>query len=319
MAFEYQITFGTSALDRDAALRLDAGRLVAVLGHSDTRILPIWRGKPAVAGDGLVWLAPGHPALAASAGAPIYLGRVDGVAHAVADLSDWEPPAQEQDISTGFYDPTTQHHPDLSPGAGFVELRGVMTRLTRADAELAVTARALTGWHRSHRFCSRCGAASDMAQGGWQRVCPACGAHHFPRTDPVVIMLVTRGNRLLLGRSPGWPEGMYSCLAGFVEPGETLEAAVRREVLEEAGIACGAVRYVGCQPWPYPSSLMIGAHAQALDDKITIDPVEIEDAIWISREEMVDVVAGTHPAINAPRRGAIAHALVLHWLADSLE
>jgi len=154
---------------------------------------------------------------------------------------------------------------------------------------------------------------------GWQRTCPACGAHHFPRTDPVVIMLVTRGNSVLIGRSPGWPAGMYSLLAGFVEPGETLEAAVRREVFEEAGVRVGAVRYLASQPWPFPASLMFGCHGEALDGAITIDPAEIEDALWLTREEMVTVMAGAHPEIRAPRKGAIAHFLVAAWLADRLD
>jgi len=154
---------------------------------------------------------------------------------------------------------------------------------------------------------------------GWQRNCPACGAHHFPRTDPVVIMLVTRGNSVLIGRSPGWPDGMYSLLAGFVEPGETLEAAVRREVFEETGVRVGPVRYLASQPWPFPASLMFGCQGEALEGAITIDPAEIEDALWLTREEMVTVMAAAHPRIRAPRRGAIAHFLAEAWLADRLD
>jgi NAD+ diphosphatase len=155
--------------------------------------------------------------------------------------------------------------------------------------------------------------------GGWQRNCPACGAHHFPRTDPVVIMLVTRVNAVLMGRSPGWPEGMYSLLAGFVEPGETLEAAVRREVFEEAGVRLGRVGYLASQPWPFPASLMFGCRAEALTEEITIDPAEIEAARWVPREEMLTVLAGRHPELRAPRRGAIAAFLIEAWLADRLD
>jgi NAD+ diphosphatase len=200
----------------------------------------------------------------------------------------------------------------------FVELRGVMTRLPPADAALASTARALMNWHRSHRFCSACGVPTDMTMGGWQRGCPSCGGQHFPRTDPVVIMLVLHGNRLLLGRSPGWPEGFYSALAGFVEPGETLEAAVRREVFEETRIRCGAVHYVAGQPWAYPNSLMLGFAAHAETTEIIIDPHELEDARWLTREEMVDVMAGLHPTVSRPRSGAIAHTLVTRWLAGEI-
>ena len=157
-----------------------------------------------------------------------------------------------------------------------------------------------------------------MTQSGWQRRCPSCDASHFPRTDPVVIMLVLRGNKVLLGRSPGWPEGMYSTLAGFVEPGESLEAAVRREVHEETGVSVTNVRYVAGQPWAWPNSLMLGFVADAQDEAITLDPVELEDAIWLTREEMVDVVAGLHPKVRRPRSGAIAYELISRWLSGSI-
>lgn len=158
-----------------------------------------------------------------------------------------------------------------------------------------------------------------MSVSGWQRDCGTCDGKHFPRTDPVVIMLITRGNSVLMGRSPYWPEGMYSLLAGFVEPGETLEAAVRREVFEEAGIKVGQVDYLASQPWPFPNSLMFGCHGEALNDEITIDPVEIEDAIWVSREEMMLTFAGENPKMLPARKGAIAHFILEHWLSDRLE
>jgi NAD+ diphosphatase len=211
------------------------------------------------------------------------------------------------------------NHPVLNGGEGFAELRGVMTRLDPREAELVVTAKAVLHWHRSHGFCSTCGARSEMTQGGWQRTCPACGAQHFPRTDPVVIMLVTHGNSVLLGRSPGWPEGMFSLLAGFVEPGETIEAAVRREVLEETGVTCGAVSYLASQPWPFPASLMIGARTEALTRDIRLDPEELEAAVWVTREELVQSFAGRHPSIRPSRKGAIAHFILRNWLADRLD
>jgi NAD+ diphosphatase len=132
-------------------------------------------------------------------------------------------------------------------------------------------------------------------------------------------MLITHGNSVLMGRSPGWPQGMYSLLAGFIEPGETLEAAVRREVFEEAGVHVGAVNYLSSQPWPFPASLMFGCQGEATSTQINIDPIEIEDALWISREEMMEVFAGNHPNILPARKGAIAHFLLVNWLADTLE
>jgi NAD+ diphosphatase len=311
------VTFGGSGLDRAAGLRKDASALAEALSRG--QVLPLWQGKVlARAGDGLGWLLPDDPALAL-ARAPLFLGLDDGLPRFAVDLSDWTPDAGAQAVQPGFNDPSVQRHPDLDPELGFHELRGLMAGLSPREAELAATARALVQWHQSHGFCATCGAASNVTQGGWQRQCPACATPHFPRTDPVVIMLVTRGNAALLGRSPGWPEGMFSVLAGFVEPGETLEAAVRREVHEEAGITCGAVSYLASQPWPFPASLMIGMRTEALDGAITLDPEELEQALWVTREDLVRVLSGQHPVIRPPRRGAIAEFLLRNWLADRLD
>ena len=310
------VTFGGSGLDRAAGIRKDPAALAAALEGG--LVLPVWRGKPLMAVDRPGWLPTGHPVLA-FAGPPVFLGLDEGVPRFAADISDWSPEAGAEAVEAGFFDPSVQRHPSLDGDQGFVELRGVMTRLTPREAELVATAKALLQWHRSHGFCAACGAASSMSQGDWQRGCPACGAQHFPRTDPVVIMLVTLGNSVLLGRSPGWPEGMYSLLAGFVEPGEAVEAAVRREVFEETGVRCGAVGYLASQPWPFPASLMMGMRAEALDRAITIDPEEIESARWVTREELVAAFAGLHPEIKAPRNGAIAHFILRNWLADRLD
>lgn len=311
------MVFGGSGLDRAAGLRKDAAGLADALCRGG--VLAVWRGKPLVGEDGrLHWLAHGHPVLA-HGGATVLLGLDDGTPRFATDISDWSPEAGAEAVEAGFFDPSVQRHPALGPGAGFLELRGVMATLTPRDAELAATAKALLHWHRSHGFCAACGAASDLAQGGWQRRCPRCGAEHFPRTDPVVIMLVTHGNSVLLGRSPGWPEGMYSLLAGFVEPGETLEAAVRREVLEESGVHCGPVSYLASQPWPFPASLMIGARTEAEGTRLTIDRDELEDARWVSREALVRAFAGLDPGLRPARSGAIAHFILRNWLADTLE
>ena len=314
--------FTAAGADRRAPLRKQPAAIDRMLATgADSGILPIWRGKPLLAatddgGDRAGWLPPGHPALA-GAESWIYLGETDGTQRLACDLSAWQPGPGQPDPESGFFDASEQHHPDCPPGWRFAELRGAMMRLSPAEANLAVTAKALTGWHSSHGFCAACGVATVSAQAGWQRDCPGCGRSHFPRTDPVVIMLVTRGNRVLLGRSPGWPDGMYSLLAGFVEPGETIETAVRREVAEETGIEVGAVRYLECQPWPFPSSLMLGCAAAAVTDTITVDPDELEDALWLRREDLVEVFAGTHLTIRTPRPGAIAGVLLRRWLADS--
>ncbi len=316
------VTFGGSALDRAAELRGDAGALDdAITGGTATAIL-LWRGKPLVqapALDRLIRLRMDHPVLQSATG-PILLGREEqGNLVFAHDISDWSPGDVDKAALGQFSDETEQSHPDLPRDAVFSELRRIMARLSARDAELTATAKALFGWHDSHKFCARCGAASTMILAGWQRSCGTCGGQHFPRTDPVVIMLITYGNSVLMGRSPGWPEGMYSALAGYIEPGETIEAAVRREVLEEAGVQVGKVAYLASQPWAFPSSLMIGCHGEAISHEITIDPVEIDDALWVSREDMLMVYAGQHPELAPARYGSIAHFLIGNWLADRLD
>ncbi len=310
------VTFGGSGLDRAAEWRSQAQDLAK---RPDSQSIVLWRGKPMIADDGLFHVPMDHPILKDASEGLVLLGRDGGSAVFAADISGWEPPDLDASAMDSFLDRTKQHHPSMPDDVVFAELRGVMTRLSPRDAELAATAKAVFGWHRTHRFCALCGAESVLAMAGWQRDCPACGGHHYPRTDPVVIMLITHGNATLVGRSPGWPEGMYSCLAGFVEPGETMEAAVRREVFEEVGVRVGPVTYLASQPWPFPASLMFGCMGEALGTELTLDPAEIEDARWVSREEMAQAFAGQHPDILPARKGAIAHFLLQNWLADRLD
>jgi len=172
-------------------------------------------------------------------------------------------------------------------------------------------AKATLDWHNRHRFCANCGQPTEAAAGGWRRDCGHCNAQHFPRVDPVVIMLAIDGDRCLMGRQARFPDKMYSALAGFLEPGETAEDAVRREIREEAGIACSHVRYFASQPWPFPSSLMVGCFARAIGDTITFDEKELEHARWFTRDEVVRMLADTHPdGLQAPKPVAIAHHLL---------
>lgn len=321
MRYAEEVTFGGSGLDRAAELRGDVPALAAALHDPATRCVLIWRGKPLVTGEAamdLLRLPMTHPLLAEADSPPLLMGREDGAAVFSHDISGWMPADFDAAQAASFLDPSEYSHP-ACPEGRFAELRKIMTQLSPRDAELAATAKALHGWHATHGFCARCGAASELHQAGWQRICPACGGHHFPRTDPVVIMLITRGNRCLLGRSANWPEGMYSCLAGFVEPGETIEAAVRREVWEEAGVRVGRVRYLASQPWAFPASLMFGCHGEALTDEINIDPAELEDAVWVTREEVADAAAGLRKGLMPARKGAIAHFMLRNWMADRLD
>lgn len=305
------VTFGGSGLDRAAHLRNDPPR---------GNILPVWKGKPLLEGEARtpVYLPSDHSVFRGADEPAVFLGMDDGTARFARDVSNWEPGEDTETVGQ-FTDPSEQRHPDLPDAQFFAELRANMLNLDARQAELVATGKALLEWHRTHRFCSKCGDASKMIEGGWQRACGSCDGRHFPRTDPVVIMLITHGNSVLMGRSPPWPEGMYSLLAGFVEPGETIEAAVRREVAEESGVIVGHVDYLASQPWPFPTSLMIGCHGHAETTEITIDPIELEDAFWVTREEMMEAVAGRSEKMKPARQGSIARFLIENWLADTLD
>ncbi|EBA04154.1 hydrolase, NUDIX family protein [Rhodobacterales bacterium HTCC2150] len=320
MRISDDVTFAGGNFDRAEPIRRDPVKLEAAENHPEAKFLAIWRGKPlaeAEARDQLVLLPKEHDIFIQKSD-QIFLGLRNDVPYFAINISNWEPDNQEGIDESVFFDPSEQAHPAVPQNQRFVELRGLMAEISPVDAELAATSLALFAWHRTHQFCSTCGKKSDMAMAGWQRSCPACNGFHFPRTDPVVIMLITQGNNILLGRSHGWPEGMYSMLAGFVEPGESIETAVRREVFEETNIRVGVVDYLASQPWPFPNSLMFACAGIAQTKEITIDENELDDAIWISREELADVFAGQHPRINKPRKGAIAHFILRNWLADRL-
>ena len=268
--------FAGNALDRVSARRNDTEWVAALLADPGTRLLALRDLKPLVR-------APARPAL------------------------DWQPAASWRErieagallILLGIDDDGRAHFAIDASGAGTapdidtepIDVRTLAPTIPTGEAALLAEARSLIDWHTRHRFCAQCGSPTHVTSAGWVRRCPDCRASHFPRTDPVVIMLAVRGDRALLGRNRQRPGGRFSCLAGFVEPGETLEEAVRREVHEEAGIRCGRVRYLAAQPWPFPSSLMMGFLAEALTEEITVDPEEIAEARWFQKDEMREMVA----------------------------
>jgi NAD+ diphosphatase len=205
------------------------------------------------------------------------------------------------------------------PIEGGIDLRSIATQGLLPPPELALLAhaRSLVHWHQRHRFCSNCGAPTEVADAGYRRHCPSCESDHFPRTDPVIIIVVRSSRGFLLGRQSSWVPGMYSALAGFMEPGETIEEAARREVEEESGIRVGAVSYVASQPWPFPSSLMIGLIGEALNEDIRIDARELEDARWFTADELDAMREGVHAdGLRFPVPMAIAHHLILAALAE---
>ncbi|MGO4707190.1 NAD(+) diphosphatase [Microvirga sp. 2MCAF38] len=202
------------------------------------------------------------------------------------------------------------------PAFTVTDLRSIATQGLVRPEELGLlaTTKSVLDWHSRHRFCANCGAPTSLAHAGFRRDCSACGTQHFPRTDPVVIMLIARDDKCLLGRQPRFAEKVYSCLAGFLEPGETIEDAVRRETFEEAGVHVGEVRYLASQPWPFPSSLMIGCIGEALSDEIVIDEAELQDARWFTRDDVRRMLDGTHEHYAAPNPIAIAHYLLREWM-----
>lgn len=322
------VVFSAEWQDRRANLRASDAEIARLRSDSASRVTLVWNGRVLVedhlepqkalrGGLQAAWFAPDEPPVSWARSDWLFLGEHDGHARFVAVLEDWVPEIFDPQMANAFFDPAEYPFPNAQDPLRFVDLRGAMTRLEAVDAAMFSTARAVFNWHKSHQYCAACGTPSQVAMAGWQRNCPNCGTQHFPRTDPVVIMLVTKGDMVLLGRSPGWPEGRYSALAGFVEPGESIEAAVRREVVEETGVRVGAVSYVASQPWAWPNSLMIGCVAEAESTEITLDD-ELEDAVWVSHGEMQDVILGHHPAIRKPLGGAIAGELLHRWVNNCI-
>ncbi len=319
MSAQPPLTFTGATLDRASHLR-DPKNQALLRAKPEARTCVIWRGKPLFEGDVsplLQWLPMNAPILSEATEPPVFLGLNEAEAPRFAtDISAWEDPEADKDALGRFLDESQNRHPEMRPGQAFLDLRATMASLAPEDAAHAAGARGVFAWHTTHGYCAKCGATSTPSLAGWQRTCTRCQAHHFPRTDPVVIMLITHSEKVLLGRSPGWPEGMYSLLAGFMEPGETIEAAVRRETLEEAGIFVGEVGYLASQPWPFPASLMIGCWGHAEGDQITRDPVELEDAMWVSKPDLKASLEGANPALRPARQGAIARFLIEGWLAE---
>lgn len=232
---------------------------------------------------------------------PVLLGAAKGVAHFALDISQSGDPLNEY---------------GWQGAAEFPDLRAAAGLLPPGEAAIAAQARHLVDWHARHLHCPGCGAATTPEQAGWSRRCPECSALHFPRTDPVVIALVSDGARCLLGRQTGWPRNLYSALAGFVEPGESVEEAVAREVREESGVRVHRVRYLASQPWPFPASLMLGCHAEAASTEVLVDHTELEDARWFPLSEIRSALHAPTPTLTLPPPVAIAHHLIKTWAEE---
>jgi NAD+ diphosphatase len=288
--------FSGMALDRAMPDRADDARIARLLTDPATRMLLASR-------DGVLMTDDAEPSLvrsellAEAQRAPILLGLEDGVALFAVDFDALAPALQEV----------------LTAQARIVQVRDAGTLLSRPEAGLAAYLAALMNWHRTHPFCACCGAATVVAEGGYSRRCPRCEANHFPRTDPVVIMTVEHQGRLLLGRQAAWPAGRYSVLAGFVSPGESAQEAVMREVREESGIIAYNPTFVTSQPWPFPSSLMLGFHARAHGGEPTARDGELAEVGWFTREQVRNGLRGVGPDLLLPTNVSIAWFLINRW------
>lgn len=293
--------------DRAAVLRENEAWLAERLGDPRTRIIPVWRSRNLV--------HSGEPMRAAILTDSVAVDLLTFADHAVLLTV-------EDGVATFAIDVSGHDVPVLAPllnGAEFADLREFGPLIEAREGALLALARGMVHWHGTSRFCSYCGSPTISTRGGFQRKCtsPACGRSHFPRTDPAVIMLITRpgpgGGLCLLGRQAVWPQGRFSTLAGFVEPGESLEAAVAREVQEETGIAITDVRYRRSQPWPFPASLMLGFRARATSEDIMLNDKELEEARWFTREQVADFEGH---GFQLPRLGSISRWLIAEWLAE---
>ena len=299
--------FAGDPLDRVDQARRDPLWVKSRLDLESSRFLPFWNMKVLAtnaADPRLAWQPRRVLGFLAEGGPPILLGIHDEVAHFALDLSG---PA---DAAVYQFDANVD----------FIEPRCIATVLPLFESGTLAHAKSSVEWHARHGFCARCGSRTRANLGGKERICDACGAHHFPRTDPVAIMLVHHADHCLLGRSSRRGTGAYSALAGFIDQGESIEEAVRREIMEEASIQVGKVSYHSSQPWPYPSSLMIGCLAEALSTDIEIDDVELDDVRWFGRDEVLAVLAD--PAkpgqdVRLPGPIATAHHLLKSWANDN--
>jgi len=303
------IAFSGNPLDRASEKRSDAAWLGAQRANPMARVLPLWKLQPLLLGpqdatkETQLGFIEGE--LASGLGAPdaveVFLGL------------DHDGPRFARDISA-LADPLAA---SLASHGHFRDARSAASLLASNEVAILGQAKALLDWHKRHGFCAQCGALTMVSDGGYRRLCRQCKAEHFPRTDPAVIMLVTAGDRCLLGRNKRFAGGHYSTLAGFIEPGETIEEAVRREVYEEVHVRVGSVHYFASQPWPFPSSLMIGCFAQSLSHEIEVDGNEILAARWFERAEVRRMLEGESHEVKLPRRDAIAFHLIRNW-ADGI-
>jgi NAD+ diphosphatase len=304
-------TFAGNPLNRDSERRGDEAWLAEKLADPESLAVALWNGKPLVedilgedgqpSGSQIAYLrADLAQDLAGGNEKLLYMGLWKDIAVFAVDVEGTADPAEGP----------------LQGLGRFEELRAAAATMPPADAGILATAKSMFEWRRRHRWCAACGQKTEVSDGGWKRICPSCNAEHFPRTDPVVIMLAIHEGKCLLGRQAAWPAGMFSALAGFLEPGETIEEACARELKEEAGLTATAVRYHSSQPWPWPGSLMMGLIAEVDSADAAPDQTELEEVRWFDKDEAAKLLKGELEGVFCPPSLAIAHQLIKAWAEE---
>lgn len=315
--------FFETNFDRSTKIRSNASELGRLINDPKTKHILLWKGKV------LFNLSSDIPQLA-----PVncnnkiwnnvntldiehgsFIGFQDKQAIFYHIIPDWNDKESDKIKVASFSDESRHYHPELPDYLAFCEVRSLMASITETDAKIIASVKGIYEWNKAQQYCNNCGAKTIQILSGWEKKCSSCNTKHFPRTDPAVIMMIHHNNKALLGRSPIWPKGMFSCLAGFMEPGESIEAAVARETYEEAGVLVTNIKYVTSQPWPFPSSLMIGCMAEAKSLNISIDTDELEDARWFSKEEIRQAIS-TRGQWWPAREGSIARFLINQWINE---
>lgn len=324
MTLSKKFLFSETNFERSAKTRENSQELTRLLKHSKTKHILVWRGKilfdfsldepriGQIAHYDNFW----NSANKVNIKNGTFIGFQDQSAIFYHNIPDWNNLETNELTVSSFSDETRNLHPSLSKDFAFCEIRSLMTVIEDADTRMLAAIKGLFEWNKVNSFCSNCGVKTLQVLSGWERICKSCNLKHFPRTDPVVIMMVYHKDKALLGRSYAWPKGMFSCLAGFMEPGESIEAAVARETFEETGVHVQNIKYITSQPWPFPASLMIGCIAEAKSDSIIIDQEELEDARWFTKTEIRKALEKKREWWPA-REGSIARFLINQWVAEA--
>ena len=319
---QFNLTFSTDEIDKASHIRKDKNKIDLLASNSKSLNLIVWQGKILLDWQNetpKICYIPFDHKLLQKANRIAFLGFIEALSPIfLYALPNWENEGKNYENKLRkFVDNEEVTHPYLPLDNRFTDLKKVLINLSSKELSICGMAKSLFEWHDNNKHCSRCGDVNKVFDSGWELSCSKCKNKAFPRTDPVVIMLIERKDSILLGRSSVWPKGMYSCLAGFLEPGERVEDAVRRETFEEVGIKLSSIEYVTNQAWPFPHSLMIGCRATAESSHLQIDYSELEDARWFRKKELISLQENNNFSLKLARKGTIANYLIEEWIKRS--